>query len=135
MIYIKKILYKDNLNNYKDMFSIEIIKDDIEDGYSPCYNVNLMYKKDGIEFSITPESVGYIDSIDECDEKGCFDTNPSNGCFMFRWDKNLLTFNVGKSGDGCGGYIYMTIENTEQIMESLKECLSEWKEVNRGYSK
>ena len=62
-------------------------------------------------------------------ETGSFNGSPSNGESYFEWDKHHIKFMVGKYGDGLGGDLTVTIDNTPEIMSSLERCLENWNKV------
>jgi hypothetical protein len=110
------------------MFTINLNIDDSEE--CSYLDVCLRYNNDnGTNFVFIPENTEAIKDI-EISDTGSFDTSPSNGICAFSWDSQSLFFQLGKFGDGNGGSLCITLRNTPEVLQSLKGCLTLWKEAN-----
>ena len=117
-VYFKINMYKQNLIHQSTrMFTIEINPEE--------QSVTLSFVSDHFTLKFTPEDSQHILDVN-LGESGNFDTSPGNGECSMTWTPEQFFFNVARYGDGSGGYLYVTIKNTPEIMQSFRECIDKW---------
>jgi hypothetical protein len=89
-------------------------------------DISLVVNYQGIRVVLSPEFPQQIWDLDVDAENGIFNTNPSNGSFMFSWSPVEITFQVARHGDGLGGSIDITIPSTPELLMELHTVLHEW---------
>jgi hypothetical protein len=109
-------------------FSIDL--DDDDDYYSATLTYN---SSNGTKITTSPNDNSHITTIDCEAECGCFDMNPCNGSYSFRWTPTNLSWDASRHGDGCGGWVYVDEPNTPEKMESLRVCLRKWKAFEESF--
>lgn len=106
------------------MFSIEF--KDIDSQLS----VQLQYKSEQCSFTFSPESIDMIKS----NNQNMFNLRPYDGQYDFSYNEKHIHFNCGTFGDGFGGSLFLTIENTPETIQSLKDCLTLWEEKHQQHA-
>ena len=83
--------------------------------------VTLSFSNGIIDIECVPED-------SSCFSEDGFDSSPSNGEFSFVFNKETITFNIAKHGDGRGGSFSISLKMTEEIYESLENVMKKWRE-------
>jgi vacuolar-type H+-ATPase subunit E/Vma4 len=66
-------------------------------------------------------------------DAGRLDGQTSNGEFTLVWTPTTVVMTVGKSGDGRGGTLSVTLERNEDVDNSFAAVLEAWQTAARAY--
>lgn len=82
----------------------------------------LIFKNDFLEIECSPENFLHLN------EHG-YESECNNGECSIYYSEKLIIFEVAKYGDGEGGSLSISLKMTEEIFNSLKEALKQWKKI------
>jgi len=111
------------------MFQLDIVTDPYPDEEP---TITIVARSGNAIVRLTPEDLSY-GIVGQTADAGRVDGQTSNGEFTLVWTPTTVVMTVGKSGDGRGGTLSVTLERNEDVDNSFAAVLEAWQTAARAY--